>query len=112
MDLAARKCTPWEEGTTPLTRPEIRDLLPLVPGWKLESGRLVRKFTFPSFIEAVKFLTEVAVVAAEEGHYPDAAITEYRYVTISWYTHPAGGLTGNDFIMAARVSKMAKEKGY
>ena len=112
MDLAARKCTPWEEGIPPLTRPEIRDLLPLVPGWALESGRLVRKFTFPSFIEAVKFLTLVAVVAAEEGHYPDASITEYRYVTISWYTHPAGGLTGNDFIMAARVSKMAKEKGY
>jgi len=106
------KCTPWEEGTQPLTRPEIRELLPLVPGWVMESGRLVRKYTFPTFIEAVKFLTQVAMVAADEGHYPDVGITEHRYVTISWYTHPAGGLTGNDFIMAARVSKMAKEKGH
>jgi 4a-hydroxytetrahydrobiopterin dehydratase len=111
MDLAAETCVPWVEGTRPLTRPEIRDLLPLVPGWVLESGRLVRRFTFPTFVEAVKFLTQVAVVAAEECHYPDVAVTEQRHVTFSWFTHPAGGLTANDFIMAAKVSRMAKEKG-
>jgi 4a-hydroxytetrahydrobiopterin dehydratase len=111
MNLTAMKCTPWVEGTPPLTRHEIRDLQPLVPGWVLESGRLVRRITFPTFLEAVKFLTQVAMVASEEGHCPDIAITEHRHVTISWYTHAAGGLTGNDFIMAAKISKMAKEKG-
>jgi 4a-hydroxytetrahydrobiopterin dehydratase len=45
-------------------------------------------------------------LAAQEGHYPDICITESRHVEVSFYTYPAGGLTLNDFIMAAKLNEM------
>jgi len=35
---------------------------------------------------------------------------ESRFVTLSWYTYPAGGLTLNDFIMAAKMNAKSKNQ--
>ena len=110
MDLAGEKCTPIEPGTPPLTRREILSISKKMPGWTLEGTRLVQKFTCKNFIDAVKFLTSVSVVAAEEMHYPEMCITEQRHVTVSLYTHASGGLTRNDFILAAKISGKWKER--
>jgi 4a-hydroxytetrahydrobiopterin dehydratase len=111
MDLAGEKCIPIEPGTPPLTRRKLLALLDEVPGWTLEGTRLVRKFTCRNFIEAVKFLSRVAVVAAGEMHYPEMCITEQRHVTVSLYTHASGGLTMNDLILAAKVSDLWRVEG-
>jgi 4a-hydroxytetrahydrobiopterin dehydratase len=44
----------------------------------------------------------------QEGHLPDVNLRETRIVEVSYYTYPAGGLTWNDFIMAAKLNG----KGY
>ena len=111
MDLAGEKCTPIEPGTPPLTRRKLLALLDEVPGWTLEGTRLVRKFTCRNFIEAVKFLSRIAVTAAAEMHYPDMCITEQRHVTVSLYTHASGGLTMNDLILAAKISDLWRMEG-
>ena len=111
MDLAAEKCTPIEPGTPPLTRRKLLAFLDEVPGWALEGTRLNRKFTCRNFIEAVKFLSRIAVVAAQEMHYPDMCISEQRYVTVSLYTHASGGLTMNDLILAAKISDIWRVEG-
>jgi 4a-hydroxytetrahydrobiopterin dehydratase len=110
MDLASEKCTPIEPGTPPLTRREILSISKKVPGWTLEGTRLVQKFTCRNFIEAVKFLNNVSVISAEEMHYPEMCITGQRNVTVSLYTPASGGLTRNDFILAAKITAKWKER--
>jgi 4a-hydroxytetrahydrobiopterin dehydratase len=110
MDLAEEKCTPIEPGTPPLTRRELLSVSKKVPDWTLEGTRLVQKFTCRNFIEAVKFLNNISVIAAEEMHYPEMCITGQRHVTVSLYTYASGGLTRNDFILAAKITEKWKER--
>jgi 4a-hydroxytetrahydrobiopterin dehydratase len=44
----------------------------------------------------------VAELAEEEGHYPDVCI-HYKEVEIEISTHAIGGLSENDFILAAKI---------
>jgi len=110
MDLAEEKCAPIEPGTPPLTRRELLSLSKKVADWKLEGSRLVQAFACRNFIEAVKFLNNVSVIAAEEMHYPEMCITGQRNVTVSLYTHASGGLTRNDFILAAKITRKWRER--
>ena len=111
MDLAQEKCTPSEPGTPPLTRRKLLSLVKEVPGWNLEGTRLNRRFTCRNFVEAVKFLNRISVIAAEEMHYPEMCITEQRHVTVSLYTHASGGITFNDLILAAKISATGRVEG-
>jgi 4a-hydroxytetrahydrobiopterin dehydratase len=43
-------------------------------------------------------------LSLQEGHIPDICLKESRFVEVSYYTYPAGGLTLNDFIMAAKLN--------
>jgi 4a-hydroxytetrahydrobiopterin dehydratase len=110
MDLASEPIVPYTPGEVPLTRREILELLPEVREWSLEDGHLVQRFTGKDFLDCLAFLEECAEFAAREGHYPDISIREGRRVEISWYTIAAGGLTRNDFIMAARLSERIRSR--
>jgi len=104
MELASMTCTPNVQGICPLTRKEVFDLRREVPGWSLADGHLLRRFSLKTFQECMDFVGEIAELAAGQGHFPDVAITEQRYVDISWYSYACGGLTLNDFIMAAKIN--------
>lgn len=94
----------YKTGSPPLTRKEMMDLLGQVPGWSLQGGHLTRTFTFADPAASIAFLSEVAGFAVKDGHIPDLVMREGRFVEISLYTYPAGGLTMNDFIMAAKLN--------
>ncbi|MFO7155250.1 MAG: 4a-hydroxytetrahydrobiopterin dehydratase [Pseudomonadota bacterium] len=102
MDLRAKRCVPCEGGTPPMTEEEQRALLPQVPGWKVEAGRLVKTFVFESFPQAIAFVNRMADLAEEEGHHPDFCV-HYREVKVSLWTFAIGGLSENDFILAAKI---------
>jgi len=104
MELAQMKCTPYKTGSPPLIRREMMDLRNQVQGWSLEGGHLTRTFTFPDAASCIAFINEVAGFATGEGHIPDLTMREGRVVEVSFYTYPAGGLTLNDFIMAAKLN--------
>jgi 4a-hydroxytetrahydrobiopterin dehydratase len=106
MELAQMKCTPYKAGSPPLIRKEILDLLGRVQGWSLQGGHLTRTFTFPDAANCIAFISEIAGFAAGEGHFPDLCMREGRFVEVSFYTYPAGGLTMNDFIMAAKLNAL------
>ena len=55
-----------------------------------------------------RLLTEVCAVAEAEGHHPDLLLT-YSSLTIWLWTHAAGGLTDNDFILAARLNEAVSQ---
>ncbi|KUG20646.1 pterin-4-alpha-carbinolamine dehydratase [hydrocarbon metagenome] len=104
MDLASEQCLPDGPGRPPLTRREVFDLLHEVPGWSLEGGYLVRRFDCKTIPASLEFVTDLIDLAGREGHYPDISIQRERLVEVAWYTYPSGGLTRNDFIMAARLN--------
>jgi 4a-hydroxytetrahydrobiopterin dehydratase len=104
MGLAERKCSTYRAGSPPLTRKEIIELLGEVQGWFLDKGHLTRIFELEGSGQCVEFFNEVIALSTEEGHIPDICMKKSRYVEISYYTYPAGGLTLNDFIMAAKLN--------
>jgi 4a-hydroxytetrahydrobiopterin dehydratase len=101
--LKSMKCVPCGKGTPPLGMKEARELLRQVPGWEMVEGKAIRRqFKFKTFRETQAWLNRVADLAEEEGHHPDITWS-YSKVTIELSTHSIGGLSGNDFIMAARI---------
>lgn len=70
--------------------------------WRVENGRLTKTFVFRDFVEAFGFMTRVALWAEKQNHHPDWC-NVYRKVTISLYTHEAGGLTERDFRLAEAI---------
>ncbi|HQD27127.1 4a-hydroxytetrahydrobiopterin dehydratase [Methanoculleus sp. DTU007] len=110
MDLSSEMISPDVANTAPLTRREIAELLPEVPDWRFEDGRLCARFACREFSEALSLLCEIAAFAARERHLPDIGIRENRYVDVAWYTYAIGGLSRNDFIMAARLSKRFRSR--
>ena len=75
-----------------------------VPGWSLDNGHLNRTFELNGGSQCIEFFNEIMTLSAQEGHIPDICLKKSRFVEISFYTYPAGGLTLNDFIMAAKLN--------
>ena len=110
MELAQKKCTTYRAGSPPLTRKEIMDLLADVPGWSLDNGHLARRFELEDASACITFFTGIMELAIQEGHVPDICMKESRFFEVSFYTYPAGGLTLNDFIMAAKLNAKGKNQ--
>lgn len=107
-DLAAKKCTPCEGGTPTLTGVEVAAHLPAVPEWKVsDDGTLIRrKYKFKDFVSAMAFLQKVGELAEREQHHPDLHLTGYRHAAVELTTHAIGGLSANDFIVAAKIDQL------
>jgi 4a-hydroxytetrahydrobiopterin dehydratase len=104
-DLAKKKCVPCEKGVPALTQDQVQQLLPKVPHWALSEGgkRIRREWRVKDFMEGLSFFQRVAEIAEAEDHHPDLHLVGYRNVTIEIWTHAVGGLTENDFILAAKI---------
>jgi 4a-hydroxytetrahydrobiopterin dehydratase len=107
--LAQRQCVACKPGTPPLPRAGIDRLLQEVPGWQVEEAegqlRLAKTVKFKGFMPGVALVNRIAPIAEAEGHHPDLQLS-YGSLTIWLTTHAAGGLTDNDFILAARLDKV------
>ena len=92
----------------PIAPDEAAARLGSVPGWSLsaEGSRLRRGWIVRNFQAGVDFLNEVAALAEREGHHPDFQLAGYRNVTIELWTHAIGGLSENDFILAAKINTL------
>ena len=101
--LAQKHCVPCEGGTPPLDASHIQRLLTQVVGWEVEDGKqLTKRFAFPNFVAAVDFVNKITPIAEAEGHHPDLFV-KWGEVRVMLWTHAAGGLTENDFILAAKL---------
>lgn len=67
--------------------------------------RIRKRFKFDSYMRGVDFVNKVAKLAESEGHHPDMYLG-WRKVTVNLTTHNIGGLSENDFIMAAKINKL------
>ena len=107
-ELIQQKCVPCEGGTKPFTRTEFTQYLPSVPGWTAinDDKAIVRDFKFKNFKEALAFVNKVGELAESEGHHPDINLHNWRKVKLTLSTHAIGGLSINDFILAAKVDRL------
>ncbi len=85
-----------------LSDDDARARLAGLSGWRIEDGRLRKRYTFDSFALAIAFVDRVARLADAADHHPDILV-EYRHVTLTLTTHDAGGLTEGDFSLAAQI---------
>lgn len=112
VDLAKRKCQACEPGTPPMDEDRATELHSHIDGsWERDGNRALRReFSFRNFRDAFGLATRVALVAEQEGHHPDLEIGWGR-VVVFLTTHVAGGLTDNDFILAAKIDRIAEGTG-
>ncbi len=108
-DLAKQKCVPCKTGVPPLTKNKIQQYLQQTHNWEFLDGKpqkIKRKFTFKDFKEALDFINKVGELAESENHHPDIFLHNYKKVDITLSTHAIGGLSPNDFIMAAKINNL------
>ena len=107
MSLLAKKCVPCERGTIPLTIQEAQNLLKEIPAWTLSPDvkKISKTFKFKNFAEALAFTNKIGAIAEAEGHHPDIELT-WGKVGVTLATHSIGGLSVNDFILAAKIDQI------
>jgi 4a-hydroxytetrahydrobiopterin dehydratase len=107
-DLAARSCTPCKGGEPPLGPEDAEAYRAETPEWSLrdEARRIERSVRFKDFRQAFAFVERVAMLAEAEGHHPDISFG-WGYAQVSLQTKKIKGLHANDFVMAAKIDRIA-----
>ncbi len=110
-ELLSKKCIPCEGGTLPLSPEQAAELHTQIPDWQIaEEGGMPKKITrswkFADFAEALAFANKVGALAEEEGHHPDLLVS-WGKVGVELSTHSIGGLSENDFIIAAKIDALS-----
>ena len=106
IHLSDKKCIACEGGVPPFTKAQIAQYLPEVPGWELIGDKKIAKnYKFKDFAEAMGFVNKIAEIAESEGHHPDISIS-WNKVKLELTTHAIGGLSENDFIVAAKINNL------
>ncbi len=102
MTLAQENCVPCTTGTGKLSAEEITSLLTTLNGWVVDGINLSKRLKFVNFVEALAYVNTLGELAEAANHHPDI-LFGWGYVTVNLTTHDAGGITRNDFIMAAKI---------
>src|SRR5258708_34367647 len=107
-NLVNKHCKPCEGGVKPLTPDEYSAYVRTqLHGWTVQDEKVLNKeYTFKNFKGALNFVNKVGEIAEIEGHHPDINLHEWNKVTLSLTTHAIGGLSENDFILAAKVDPL------
>ena len=112
--LAGKQCVPCEGGVPKYTPAEAKAQLKNLSGWQLshDDERIRKNWTVKDFSAGLEFFQAVAQLAESENHHPDLHLEGYRNVWIEIWTHAIGGLSENDFILAAKIDRLpVKLKG-
>lgn len=106
--LAQKKCVPCEGKTPKYTTAEAKAQLKNLSGWQIthDDERIRKNWTVKDFLAGLEFFQEVAKLAEAENHHPDLHLEGYRNVWIEIWTHSIGGLSENDFILAAKIDRL------
>ena len=109
MKLADRVCVPCKGGVPALKGAQLAELARELPGWEVaDEHHLRRLFTFPDFAQALAFVNRAGAVAEEQGHHPDILLG-WGKAEVTTYTHAIDGLTESDFILAAKIDRVASQ---
>src|SRR2546425_10237641 len=107
--LADRRCGVSPPDTHRLAPEQTDKLLQQLSGWSVAQTdghlQLIRTFRFKGFMPGVQLINRIAPIAEAEGHHADLHLT-YGSLRVDLWTHAAGGLTENDFVLAAKIDQI------
>jgi len=107
-ELVHKQCSPCEGDLATVKRPAAIAQLKKLPGWRMtHAGERIRKdWVVKDFAAGLAFFDRVGKVAEKDYHHPDLHLEGFRNVWIELSTHAIGGLSDNDFILAAKIDKL------
>jgi len=79
--------------------------------WELNdaSTRISRTFRFKDHYQSIAFVNAVAWISHQENHHPISEVG-YNYCKVSYSTHAVDGLSGRDFISAAKLDALVEQQ--
>jgi 4a-hydroxytetrahydrobiopterin dehydratase len=107
--LAERRCKSCEGGDVEkYSAAEAAEQVSALSGWELTSdgNHIGKQWEVADFMAGIDFFNKVAEVAQAENHHPDLHLEGYRKVRVELSTHAIGGLSENDFILAAKIDRL------
>ena len=106
-----KKCVPCEGGLAVLSKQEASRYTKELKGWFLSAdARSIRaEYVMKDFMAAVRFIERIARLAEKGDHHPDIHLTGYRKLAVELSTHAIGGLSNNDFILAAKIDLLPRK---
>lgn len=109
--LTEKKCQPCQGIGQALDKEAVAKFLAMTPGWQVddEGKEIWREFVMKNFMSGVQTINSIAEIAESENHHPDVHLTQYRKLKIVLSTHEIGGLSENDFILAAKIDQLPME---
>jgi 4a-hydroxytetrahydrobiopterin dehydratase len=97
-------CRGQEHGSA-LPPAAISAQLEVLPEWTCRDGALERSFGFANYYGTLAFVNAIAWMIHAEDHHPDLAVG-YNRCVVRFNTHSVGGISGNDFICAAKCDAL------
>ena len=73
--------------------------------WELKDEKLVKSFQFPSFIKAIDYVNEIAILAERLDHHPIITIN-WKTVKLSLKSFDIDAITNRDIILAKEINKL------
>jgi 4a-hydroxytetrahydrobiopterin dehydratase len=106
-ELSSQSCTACRGDQDPLKGQELEQYAQQIDqAWDvIDEHHLQREFKFDDFKGALDFVNKVGQLAEQEGHHPNVCFT-YGQATVELFTHKIGGLSPNDFILAAKIDRL------
>lgn len=107
--LVSKRCVPCEGGVARYERADAEAQLAALPAWQLlaDGTRIRRDWKLTDFRSAIKLLNSIGALAEREQHHPDLHLEGYSRLRVELQTHAIGGLSENDFILAAKIDAIA-----
>ena len=91
-----------------LTPTQIEAQLKKLDGWTYDGESICKSFVFRDFKEAFSIMTRIAFEAEQQNHHPNWE-NVYNQLTIKLNTHDVGGITQNDFDLAAVIQQIVAQ---
>jgi 4a-hydroxytetrahydrobiopterin dehydratase len=110
-ELIHKQCSACGGGMAVVEPDEAKSQVEKLPGWRIShAGKRIRKdWTVKDFAAGLDFFQRVGRLAETENHHPDLHLEGYRNVWIELSSHEIGGLSENDFILAAKINGLSVE---
>lgn len=108
LEKLASEKTFERKGVPPKSVEESEPFLKVLPGWTRANGSIAKEFQFKSYLDGLNFAFAVGKKAEEKDHHPDILV-RWRRVKLTLSTHSIGGLSENDFIVAASSELLYKQ---
>jgi 4a-hydroxytetrahydrobiopterin dehydratase len=106
--LLKRKCQPCSGDTPSLPKEKIQEYMKQLSDWELsqDGKELIKNFKLKNFQAVLDFVNKIGAKAEAEDHHPNLYIHSYKKLRVELSTHAIGGLSENDFILAAKIDEI------